>query len=115
MAEHAENIGWTHRTYCTTLENARVVLKTLLKHRWIKDDEDISSQLNLLGTLVEEVQVYGDRMEAKLEDEKAYRNMKKEYKELKEEVQKLKESKETLGVPTENPDRIIGTQYDELT
>lgn len=100
MTEHCENIGWTNRTYCQALTNCREMLKVLLVNVSNLPHESqrvvLKNGLNAVGTLIEELQVYGDRMEAKLEDQKTYRQMKTKYEKLEKEVEELTKTKESL-------------------
>lgn len=88
----AYNLAWAERTMCSCLEDMRKHITFLEK----VVPKDVQSSLHILHSLVEEVQVYGNRMEAGLQDFKEYENVKKEYKELKEEVKKLKKEKKEL-------------------
>lgn len=98
----ANNLNWTERTMCSALEDMR---KTSERHEVLLDthvDDDITKNtltrpIWVIRSLIEEIQVYGNRMEAALEDQKSYRKLKEEHKKLKEEVEKLKKEKETLS------------------
>lgn len=71
-----------NRTLCSVLEDMRDCLKTL--------------NFAVIGSLIEEVQVIGNRMEAALYDQKDFKKAEKHYKDLKLEIKKLEEAKEEL-------------------
>lgn len=76
----AVNLGrYCNRTLCGTLDDLRQYIKVL-------DLE--TKQVSMLLSLIEEVQIYANRMEAKLLDVSEYNNMKKKYKKMKKAVNK---------------------------
>jgi hypothetical protein len=81
----AENLRWCERTMCSTLDNMRDIIKV---HEKYLLDAGVGGTVNchILMSLVEELQVYGSRMEAALSDQKEYQNMKEKYKKMQEEV-----------------------------
>lgn len=70
----AQNLRAYHRSACDTMEDMRNCVKTL--------------NFAPIPGLIEEMQVYFNRMEAKLQDVKCYEDMKKQYKEMKYETSK---------------------------
>ena len=71
-----------NRTYCETLEEMRNCLKTL--------------NIAPLAGLIEECQIYGNRMEASLWDQRDMESAEKHYKALKKKIKKLEEEYEEL-------------------
>lgn len=90
----ADNYAWSERTLCCTLQDMRKVLKCIREAT--KDDEHLNKMIWVLMTLVEEFQVYGNRMEAALSDQKEWKNKKKEYNELCEEIKELEQKVKTI-------------------
>jgi len=69
----SQNCTSWNRTLCAVLEEMRICYKT-------------RNFTPLLG-LIEEAQIYGNRMEAKLSDVKDYEKMKVRYKELQQKME----------------------------
>lgn len=88
--------GWPSRTLCAAISDMRDQLKAynnlveaIIEHP--VDRKNLKTPLAVLASLVEEFQVYGNRMEAALEDRKEYEELKASYKDLEVEKKKLKE------------------------
>lgn len=75
-----ENLDYCNRTLCSTLEDMRQIVLNL-------------SNKDTLLSLINEAQVYANRMEAKLNDVREYKYMKKQYKEMQKEVKKNKKKR----------------------
>lgn len=71
----AANLSPWNRTMCTVLDEMRKAYE----HR----------NYNLIPSLIEEAQIYANRMEAKLTDVNDYDSMRKRYKELEKKYEKL--------------------------
>lgn len=71
-----------NRTLCDVLNEMRKAEET--------------KNFSYLKGLIEEAQMMGNRMEAKLWDQKDFEHRKEEYTTLKEEVKKLKDEKKAL-------------------
>jgi hypothetical protein len=69
------NISPWNRTLCGVLEEMRTCYET--------------RNFAPLKGLIEEAQIYGNRMEAKLADVKEYEQLKEKYKEMQREVSRL--------------------------
>lgn len=89
MSDATHVSTWPNRTLCDVLEEMRKC-------------HESRNYAYLLG-LVEEVQTFGNRMEAALSNQQDYKAMdealhklKKEYKPLRDEIQKLRDEKEEL-------------------
>lgn len=72
-----------NRTYCDTLHEMRDILKTATPETW-------KTSVNILLSLVEECQVYGNRMEAGLEYGHDLRRLHETRRELTKKVAELK-------------------------
>lgn len=88
-----------NRSYCDVCNEMRDILKSRGDNVTFKYPGDMT-----LATLVEELQVFGNRMEAGLSDKRDVRLLpeavqaaKKEFKKLKEEIRKLEREKEVLN------------------
>ena len=79
-----ENKVWLNRYLCDVIEEARVCVKTL--------------NFSYLSSLLEEIQVMGNRMEAKLSDIKDFEKFDEEVSDLKKEVKKLKKEIKKLEI-----------------
>ncbi len=99
--EPCGNFGnYVSRSYCSVLHNMREIIKTVCADENIGGDASMWTPINvfiILMSLIEELQVYGSRMEAHLQDKKAFEAMKIEANKLKEEIRKLKAEKEVLA------------------
>lgn len=92
-----ENLSdWSSRSLCETLEDSRVIVRTLLERFGNKDETVTKNNLLILLSLINEIQVYANRMEAALSDLERYEEMKKEGRRLKKEIKKLRKEKEGL-------------------
>lgn len=80
-----------NRTYCDTLHEMREILK------YISTDNLVShkNSVNILNSLIEECQVYGNRMEAGLGDKY---DMREAHEDLKKAKLKLKAVKKKLAL-----------------
>ena len=78
-----------YRTYCDTLYEMRRLLK---KTNWLTCRITVPQ----LQSLVEECQVYGNRMEAGLDFKKDLNRLHEEKKALKKEVSDLEDKKQAL-------------------
>ena len=87
----AANLDWTNRSLCSTLNNFRELLKVLNEDQTGDYITVHKGTLATMRSLVEEIQVYADRMEAGLSDVKAMERLRKDYKELKSKLDKLEE------------------------
>lgn len=54
------------------------------------------SVLLMLFSLIEEIQVYGNRMEAGLSDKRSWKNLRDSAKELKEEIKELERERKII-------------------
>lgn len=72
--------SFPNRTLCQCLEEMRSILKAIPEEIRVK---------RTLHTLVEEVQVYANRMEAALEDQRDIRDGQEKKKKLKIEIKEL--------------------------
>lgn len=75
---------WVNRTLCSMIEDGRSIVKSLMEHSKSKH------QLLCLMSLLEEIQVAGNRMEAGLEDKKDMFRLRDEIKKLKKERDKIR-------------------------
>ena len=71
-----------NRTWCDCCEDMRVILKQSNVVTW-------PAHIKLLGSLVEELQVYGNRMEASLSDETDLARLHTKIKAAKKTLKKL--------------------------
>lgn len=71
------NVKSYNRTLCAVLEEMRKAYETC--------------NFSYLPGLIEEVQTYANRMEAKLEDVRDYENIKKKYKDLLKKKKELED------------------------
>lgn len=78
-----------NRTLCDALRELRDITKIL-------DEHNVDKSKSILSLLTEEIQVYGNRMEAALYDKKDLEYYRDELRELKREVKKLKAQKKDL-------------------
>lgn len=78
-----------NRTLCGTLWDMREVIKIL-------KEETKNRNFDILSSLVEEIQVYANRMESALSDFKTSKELKEEYKSMKKELELLYEEKPHL-------------------
>ena len=85
------NVNWCNRTLCGTLNDIRTCLK-VLKER----DQYPESAVHILHSLLEEIQVYANRMESALDDLKSSEKLRDEYKLMKKELETLYEEKPNL-------------------
>jgi len=103
--EACGNFVYVERTYCSVLHGMREIIATSFSDKALAQDRlghyEVPVNVPLiLSSLIEELQVYGSRMEAHLSDQRSFEQMKKEAKELKEEIEKLKKEKsEITGEP----------------
>lgn len=74
--------SYPNRTLCAVLEDIRRVTKKL-------DTSRIIEQSHLIRSLTEEAQVYANRMEAGLEDQKDIREINEHKSKLVKEIRKL--------------------------
>ena len=74
---------FNHRTFCDTIAEAKAVAKNLSRYN-SKRSRDI------LVSLLEECQTYGNRMEAALYYQQDINSLHKQRKELREEVKRLR-------------------------
>ena len=94
-----------NRTWCECLEESRELLKLLLAY-------SSHSSIPVLQSLIEELQVYGNRMEAALWYHDDLKVLHKKKKELKKEVTSLKQSKKDLSGKEEKKEPFRGvTRY----
>lgn len=91
----ATNVGWVNRTLCSALEEMRKQVDLLEKI--LEREVPYLKSCYILRSLIEEVQVYGNRMEAGLEDREAYKNLKEKYDDLEKEIKKLEEKRDDLN------------------
>jgi hypothetical protein len=70
----AQNLRWG-RTLCDTLQEMRKCYET--------------RNFGPIASLIEEAQIYGNRMEAKLTDIKEYDRMKERYKKISKKVKEM--------------------------
>lgn len=89
----AANLRYANRTLCSAIYDMREVLNALEKA--VEDDKHLKKLVWILRTLVEEFQVYGNRMEAGLDDQRSIEELKEEFEDLEKRV---KEHKKTLGI-----------------
>ena len=82
------------RTYCEVLEEMR----NILKHQGIFT---YKKNTGILRFLIEELQVYGNRMESGLTYSRDLERLHKKRKELDSEVKKLKEKAKEMGFEEE--------------
>ncbi len=82
--------NFPNRTYCDTLREMRDILKTL-------DSNTIDTVKPIISSLIEECQVYGNRMEAGLSDKADLHSWQVERAKLRKEIVKLREEKVELG------------------
>jgi hypothetical protein len=107
----AANANWVNRSYCGTLDDMRNILEPWYASRRYEDKANINkdriengitqvilplSVISVLRSLIEELQVYGNRMEAGLSDARGYAEMVKNTKQLKEEKKNLEKEIEKL-------------------
>ena len=59
-------------------------------------------RIDMIPGLIEEAQIYGNRMEAKLDDQYDTKRLLEEKSELSHEIQKLRKEKQTLEREKEN-------------
>lgn len=78
---------WPHRTYCDVLQEMRDLLK---------NDNHLPTVAPVVRSLVEELQVYGSRMEASLSYEKDIEELHQERKVLVKQIKELKAKKKEL-------------------
>lgn len=76
--------NWPHRTYCDVLHEMRKILDSMNSHTYDRSKA-------LLGSMVEELQVYGNRMEAGLSFSGDLTKLHEERKKIRTEIKKLKE------------------------
>ena len=78
------NYSWygLNRTLCSVIEDARKAIGTL-------HAKNVSNVSPVLLSLIEEIQILGNRMEAALEDADDIENMHQEIKKLKKELRDL--------------------------
>lgn len=93
------NLKWVNRSWCATLEDMRSTLRHLCTDTSLRSSSGffvpIATTL-ILMSLIEELQVYGNRMEAHCADLKEFREMQSEGKKLKAEIKKLREERDSL-------------------
>lgn len=100
--EPCGNFGdYPSRSYCSVLHGMREILtanftdKALLG---VHKGYEVSMNVPIiLMSLIEELQVYGSRMEAHLTDRKQFEEMKIKAAKLKEEIKELRAKKEELA------------------
>lgn len=105
----ALNLAWTERTMCSALEDMRKFTNRfeVLTMSIVEDEHDketLLKPLYVIYSLIEEIQVYGSRMETALTDFKEDRDTKEKYKKLKKEIEELEDKKKALEkiFPKEN-------------
>jgi len=81
---------YLNRTMCAVLDEMRDLTKVL-------HDSNVNLYVHIIKMLIEEVQVMGNKMEAKLADIKDVENMQQRAKELSKEIKNLIKEKKKLG------------------
>lgn len=106
----AANTAYCNRTYCSTLEDMRKLISKenyailATDRNGVEMTELPKSVLFTLSSLIEELQVYGNRMEAGLGDMRDYNRMKLEAKDLKRDIKDLQKERDSL-LPVEKRKR----------
>lgn len=97
----ALNLQYVSRTYCSACRDARTILQDILSSDFAKDKQMAyvhKGTLLVLKSLIEELQVYGSRMEAGLEDLDSYKKIREDYKEMKKQMREWDAEQEARGV-----------------
>jgi hypothetical protein len=99
--EPANNGGHVTRTYCSVLWHMRELLQACFTDKNISTNKyvyyDVPANFPLIVlSLIEELQVYGSRMESHIADFANYKEMKENAKKLKTEIKELEEKKNKL-------------------
>ena len=110
-------MSFPNRTFCDTLEEQRKILDSVMKLEIHDPAETMcysrlgdTSVFIMLRSLVEECQVYGNRMEAALSDKADIKWLHKEKKKLEDEIKELKDNILHLGGDAK-PDEPFGGRY----
>ena len=94
-----------NRYLCTVLEECRTALNNL-------NFLTIKSTKRMLNSLVEEIQVLGNRMEAGLEDNWEQNRDQTEHRKLKREIKQMEWQKADLSAEVEDLEFVLGKQID---
>ena len=94
-----------NRYLCTVLEECRTALNNL-------NFLTIKPTKRILSTLVEEIQVLANRMEAGLEDNWEYNRDQIEHRKLKREIKQMEWQKADLAAEVEDLELVLEKQLD---
>ncbi len=94
-----------NRYLCTVLDECRTALNKL-------NFLTIKSTKRMLSTLVEEIQVLANRMEAGLEDNWKYNRDQIEHRKLKREIKQMEWQKADLAAEVEDLELVLEKQLD---